>query len=78
MMFKVSNVNEGVPNRLCASSQPSSKEWYCLTSQGAIPQLGVETLFLQSSYDHYVIRYGGDIRCLAEGVSGYSLAACQA
>lgn len=76
MIYGVSNRDEGVPNSLCASSQPASKQWYCLTSQGAIPHLAVESLFLQSAYDHYIIRYGGNIRCLAEGSSGYSLEGC--
>lgn len=76
MIYKVANRDEGVPSRECAASQPAGREWYCLTTQGAIPHLGVETLFLQSAYDHYIILFGGGIRCLTEGVSGYSLADC--
>jgi hypothetical protein len=76
MIFKVANIDEGVPNKRCASNQPASREWYCLSTQGAIPHLEVETLFLQSSYDQYIIYYGANIHCLTEGVSGYSLAGC--
>jgi hypothetical protein len=36
----------------------------------------VETLFINSAYDQYIIRYGANILCLTEGVSGYSLQDC--
>jgi hypothetical protein len=47
-----------------------------LSTQGAIPYLGVESLFIESAYDQYVIRYGADINCLKQGASGFSLENC--
>jgi hypothetical protein len=77
-LLSVSNQDEGVPNTACGAAFGKEGEWNCLTIQGALPHLKSRSLFVQSAYDQYIIRYGANFTCISKGVSGYTLVHCGA
>ena len=75
VFFEIANKDENLPNSKCVAANPD-EPWECFSIQSALPHLETTSLFLQSSYDQYIINYLMHFNCLKEGVSGYSLADC--
>lgn len=42
----------------------------------ALPYIKTESLFIQSSYDQYIIQFNLGLKCISFGISGYSLDHC--
>jgi hypothetical protein len=71
----LSNVDERPPNKACSDLLTVEEQWKCIFIQFSYPTLPSKLLFVESSYDQFVIE-ALNIHCLTKGASGYSLKNC--
>lgn len=76
ILMKLSNVDEAPPNKECSSLMTPEERWRCIFIQFSYPTLKYPILFVESSYDQFVIQDTLNIKCLKRGVSGYTPKDC--
>ncbi len=75
--MQLSNVDEKPPNKECSSLLADDEVWKCIFIQFSYPTLKYPILFVQSSYDRFVIEEALQFKCLVPGDSGYTPKNCK-
>lgn len=76
VLLQVSNADELPPNAECNAAFDFSNLWKCFFIQFSYPYFSSKMLFVQSSYDHYVITNLLPFYCLTYGASGFTIDDC--
>lgn len=76
ILMQLSNADEVPPNKECTGILTKEEHWKCIFIQFSYPTLRSPILFVEASYDQFVIQDTLQIKCLKHGVSGYTLKDC--
>lgn len=76
VLMQLSNTDERPPNKECSELLTEEEMWKCIFVQFSYPTLTSPILFVESSYDQFVIEEAFKFKCLKRGVSGYTPKDC--
>jgi hypothetical protein len=77
ILMSLSNADEKPPNKACSELLTKEEEWRCLFVQFAYATLPHPILFVESSYDQFIIEAVYQFHCLKDGVSGLTPKDCK-
>lgn len=75
-LVKLANTDERLPNKECSYLLTEDEQWKCFFIEFVYPTLKTPILFVESSYDQFLIEDILHFKCLKRGMSGYTLKDC--